>query len=558
MLPFAPYFSGSLFNLMNESTLILIAATVAAALLSILITWLLLKNKHQTAMQAEHDARRDETSMLQTELAERSQQHQFATQQHIQTKDELYELMHRFEHSQTALSEAQALSRQLPSLQDELARHRHAHQELQVDSQNLHSQIATAREQINNFHTREQERHQLLLDYKQLQQDLTDTQIRHQHLHTQVEQERQSHQEKIELLNEARQGLSDQFKNLANTIFEEKSKKFTEHNALSINQLLNPLNERMTQFSHLVQTTYEKEAKERLTLENELKRLQSLNNQLHTDAKALTDALIGTRNKSQGNWGEMILEKVLENSGLTKGREYIVQAAGIQTTEDGSTRRLQPDVLVNLPDNKQIIIDAKMSLTAYVRYTQAQTPEDAERELSAHTSSVRQHIKSLSDKQYSDIEGLITLDFVFMFIPVEPAYLLALQQDNNLFQECFDRRIMLVGPSTLLATLRTVAHLWRNEQQNQNALQIADEGGKLYDKFVGFVTTLESVGKNIEQAQTQYTTAFKQLSEGRGNLVNRAEKLRNLGIKTSKQLNRNLAENAEDNTPQLGEADTSE
>ena len=558
MLPFAPYFSGSLFNLMNESTLILIATTVAAALLSILITWLLLKNKHQTAMQAEHDARRDETSMLQTELAERSQQHQFATQQHIQTKDELYELMHRFEHSQTALSEAQALSRQLPSLQDELARHRHAHQELQVDSQNLHSQIATAREQINNFHTREQERHQLLLDYKQLQQDLTDTQIRHQHLHTQVEQERQSHQEKIELLNEARQGLSDQFKNLANTIFEEKSKKFTEHNALSINQLLNPLNERMTQFSHLVQTTYEKEAKERLTLENELKRLQSLNNQLHTDAKALTDALIGTRNKSQGNWGEMILEKVLENSGLTKGREYIVQAAGIQTTEDGSTRRLQPDVLVNLPDNKQIIIDAKMSLTAYVRYTQAQTPEDAERELSAHTSSVRQHIKSLSDKQYSDIEGLITLDFVFMFIPVEPAYLLALQQDNNLFQECFDRRIMLVGPSTLLATLRTVAHLWRNEQQNQNALQIADEGGKLYDKFVGFVTTLESVGKNIEQAQTQYTTAFKQLSEGRGNLVNRAEKLRNLGIKTSKQLNRNLAENAEDNTPQLGEADTSE
>ena len=558
MLPFAPYFSGSLFNLMNESTLILIAATVAAALLSILITWLLLKNKHQTAMQAEHDARRDETSMLQTELAERSQQHQFATQQHIQTKDELYELMHRFEHSQTALSEAQALSRQLPSLQDELARHRHAHQELQVDSQNLHSQIATAREQINNFHTREQERHQLLLDYKQLQQDLTDTQIRHQHLHTQVEQERQSHQEKIELLNEARQGLSDQFKNLANTIFEEKSKKFTEHNALSINQLLNPLNERMTQFSHLVQTTYEKEAKERLTLENELKRLQSLNNQLHTDAKALTDALIGTRNKSQGNWGEMILEKVLENSGLTKGREYIVQAAGIQTTEDGSTRRLQPDVLVNLPDNKQIIIDAKMSLTAYVRYTQAQTPEDAERELSAHTSSVRQHIKSLSDKQYSDIEGLITLDFVFMFIPVEPAYLLALQQDNNLFQECFDRRIMLVGPSTLLATLRTVAHLWRNEQQNQNALQIADEGGKLYDKFVGFVTTLESVGKNIEQAQTQYTTAFKQLSEGRGNLVNRAEKLRNLGIKTSKQLNRNLAENAEDNTPQLAEANPNE
>ncbi|MDO5070157.1 MAG: DNA recombination protein RmuC, partial [Neisseria zoodegmatis] len=186
----------------------------------------------------------------------------------------------------------------------------------------------------------------------------------------------------------------------------------------------------------------------------------------------------------------------------------------------------------------------KVSLTAYVRYTQAQTPEEAERALAAHAASVRAHIKSLSLKQYSDIEGVNTLDFVFMFIPVEPAYLLALQHDDNLFQECFDKRIMPVGPSTLLATLRTVANIWRNEQQNQNAIAIAEEGGKLYDKFVGFVTTLESVGKNIEQAQSQYQAAFKQLSEGRGNLVNRAEKLRKLGVKASKQLEKNLAETA--------------
>ncbi len=299
--------------------------------------------------------------------------------------------------------------------------------------------------------------------------------MRNERLSTQIEQERLAAEEKLALLAEARQSLSDQFQNLANNILDEKSKKFSEHNQESITRLLNPLNERMGQFSQLVQTTYEKEAKERLTLENELKRLQSLNSQLHTDAKALTQALTGTQNKSQGNWGEMILETVLENSGLAKGREYIVQAGGTRTEEDGSTRRLQPDVLINLPDHKQIIIDSKVSLTAYVRYTQSQNSSEAERELAADVASIRAHIKGLSLKQYSNIEGINTLDFVFMFIPVEPAYLLALQHDHQLFQECFEKRIMLVGPSTLLATLRTVANIWRNEQQNQNALAIAEE-----------------------------------------------------------------------------------
>ena len=228
-----------------------------------------------------------------------------------------------------------------------------------------------------------------------------------------------------------------------------------------------------------------------------------------------------------------------------------MQAGGTRTEEDGSTRRLQPDVLINLPDHKQIIIDSKVSLTAYVRYTQSQNSSEAERELAAHVASIRAHIKGLSLKQYSNIEGINTLDFVFMFIPVEPAYLLALQHDHQLFQECFDKRIMLVGPSTLLATLRTVANIWRNEQQNQNALAIAEEGGRLYDKFVGFVTTLEGVGKNIEQAQNGYQAAYKQLYDGRGNLVTRAEKLRKLGVKATKQIERQLAEQAQ--TPALGE-----
>ena len=240
----------------------------------------------------------------------------------------------------------------------------------------------------------------------------------------------------------------------------------------------------------------------------------------------------------------MILESVLEHSGLQRGREYIIQASGTQTQEDGHTRRLQPDVLINLPDDKQIIIDSKVSLTAYVRYTRAENEQEARQALAAHVQSVRQHIKELAEKKYSDIDGLKTLDFVFMFIPVEPAYLAALQQEPGLFQECFDKRIMLAGPGTLLATLRTVANIWRTEQQNRNALAIADEGGRLYDKFVGFVDTLQKVGRNIDQAQTAYQQAFNQLKGGHGNLVNRAQKLHRLGLKTAKQLDRQLTEEA--------------
>lgn len=457
---------------------------------------------------------------------------------------------HRLQLANTALQEnlQAALQRQ----QDSETARQAAEERLAEWQQRCHSEqgrAAAAAEAARQWEARagqsERSRQEEAQEYAVLQQELADLRLRHERLCTQIEQERLAQEEKLALLGEARQSLSSQFQHLANEILEEKSRRFSEQNREQLGLLLNPLNERISGFSQLVQNTYEKEAKERLTLENELKRLQQLNHQLHDDAQALTQALVGSRNKSQGNWGEMILEKVLESSGLVKGREYSVQSGGRQTDDEGRTRYLQPDVLVHLPENKQIIIDAKVSLTAYVRYTQAQTAEEAEAALAAHLASVRQHIKTLSAKSYSDIEGLTSLDFVFMFVPVEPAYLLALQHDPELFQECFDKRIMLTGPGTLLATLRTVANLWRNEYQNQNALKIAEEGGRLYDKFVGFVSTLEGVGKNLEQAQNQYQQAFKQLSEGRGNLVNRAQKLYRLGVKASKQLDRGLAEQAE-------------
>ena len=433
---------------------------------------------------------------------------------------------------------------------DTLLEQNHA---LQVQNERLSTQLTQEKANIDDKNSllqqQEAEKGRLKQEYTALLEQNHALQVQNERLNTQSEKDRQAAEEKLALLADARKNLSDQFQNLANTILEEKSRRFTEQNHDHLQQLLNPLNERIHGFSELVQQTYEKEARERLTLENELKRLQTLNTQLHSDAKALTDALTGTQNKTQGNWGEMILESVLEHSGLQKGREYTVQAAAVRQEEDGA-RRLQPDVLVNLPEGKQIVIDSKVSLTAYVRYTQAADAETAERELAAHVASIRAHIRSLSQKDYTDLEGVRTLDFVFMFIPVEPAYLLALQHDAALFQECFDKRIMPVGPSTLLATLRTVAHIWRNEQQNQNALAIAAEGGRLYDKFTGFVQTLEAVGKNIDQAQSQFQQAYKQLSQGRGNLVSRAEKLRALGVKTTKRLQRDLAETAQESALQ--------
>ena len=444
----------------------------------------------------------------------------------------------------TLLQQQEAEKGRLKQDYDTLLEQNHA---LQVQNERLSTQLTQEKANIDDKNSllqqQEAEKGRLKQEYAALLEQNHALQVQNERLNTQSEKDRQAAEEKLALLADARKNLSDQFQNLANTILEEKSRRFTEQNHDHLQQLLNPLNERIHGFSELVQQTYEKEAKERLTIENELKRLQTLNTQLHHDAKALTTALTGTQNKTQGNWGEMILESVLENSGLQKGREYIVQASSVRHEADGTQRRLQPDVLINLPDNKQIVIDSKVSLTAYVRYTQS-TGAEAERELANHVASIRAHIKSLATKDYTDLEGVKTLDFVFMFVPVEPAYLLALQHDPNLFQECFDKRIMLTGPSTLLATLRTVANIWRNEQQNQNALAIAEAGSKLYDKFVGFVESMDGINKALGQAQSQFQTAYGRLVSGRGNLISSTEKLRKLGIKAGKQLQRDLVEKA--------------
>ena len=338
-------------------------------------------------------------------------------------------------------------------------------------------------------------------------------------------------------LQNTRNQLNKDFQVLANQILEEKTHRFTVTNRENIEAILKPLNEKLIEFKSKVEETYDKESKQRFSLEERIRELVALNNQISTDANNLTKALKGN-NKIQGNWGEMILESILEKSGLKKGEEYYVQ----ETIKDefGKTiqslegNRMQPDIVVAYPGGRKIVIDSKVSLNAYVRYVEAETDEEkivAEKE---HLLSVKQHIDELSRKSYQDY--IESLDFVMMFVPTEPAYILAMQLDSNLWDYAYRKRILLISPTNLIASLKVVADLWKREYQSQNAQEIAKRGAILYDKFAGFVDTLQDVGKNIERSQKAYEKAFSQLKDGNGNLIRQAEMLKELGIKSQKEL----------------------
>lgn len=354
-------------------------------------------------------------------------------------------------------------------------------------------------------------------------------------LEVELDSERKQVQHRIDSLNEAKEALSNQFKNLANEILEDKTKKFTEQNAQQLDILLKPLQTKLTEFKEQVSNSYEKESRERFALKHEIERLANLNLKMSDEARSLTNALKGD-SKIQGNWGELVLESILESSGLRKGEEYLVQDS--HTQADGS--RLQPDVIIKLPEGRHLVIDSKVSITAYSRHTEAATTDEADNELLAHIQSIRQHIQGLSGKNYAGIADIASVDFVLMFIPIEPAFLSALKSAPNLYQEALSKNIVLVCPSTLMATLRTVSHLWRQDQQNKNAMEIARQCANLYDKFVGFVEDLEQIGKRLDQAQSSYHDAFNKLKSGKGNLIKAAEKVKELGVKPNKMIASNL------------------
>jgi DNA recombination protein RmuC len=337
--------------------------------------------------------------------------------------------------------------------------------------------------------------------------------------------------EQRQQLEETQKQLILQFESLANRILEEKTQKFTEQNKVKLDEILKPLGEKIKEFRDKVELIYGDENRQRFHLGKEIEKLMQLNQVLGEEARNLTRALKG-ESKTQGNWGEMILENILEKSGLVKDREYEVQASF--TSEEG--KRMQPDILVRYPGNRTVVIDSKVSLTAYERFTAAEEAEDQEKAAKEHLYSVKKHIQELSQKNYENIYHIQSLDFVMLFLPVEPAYYLALQAEPSLWQYAYERRILLMSPTNLLAALKMIESLWRIENQNENALEIARQSGDMLDKFASFVEDLKKVGVKIDDAHTTWDEAMRKLSSGKGNLINRARRIQELGAKSKKQL----------------------
>ena len=328
-----------------------------------------------------------------------------------------------------------------------------------------------------------------------------------------------------------------EFKNLANDILEEKTQKFTEQNRVKLDEILKPLGEKIREFEKKVDETYDKESKQRFSLEKEIRNLAELNLKISEDAQNLTSALKSDV-KKQGNWGELVLERVLESSGLVKGLEYSREFA----TRSGEGDLYRPDVIINLPDNKHIIIDSKVSLVAYSEFVNAESQEDKDKYLKLHLLSIRNHVKLLSEKNYSGLEAFDTPDYVLLFMPIESSFSIAIQNDIELFHYSWERKVVIVSPTTLLATLRTVASIWKHEKQELNAQDIAKRSGDLYDKFVGFLEDLLDVGTRLEQARKSYEQSVSKLHTGKGNLISKVEKIRELGAKTSREIPKAIAD----------------
>ena len=353
----------------------------------------------------------------------------------------------------------------------------------------------------------------------------------------QLETERRHNHEKIELLTSASEEMAVRFKNLANEILEEKSKKFTLQNENNLKQVLDPLKTKLTEFQTTVERVYVNESKDRSALAQQVTHLAMQSQQISQQAQDLTNALKGSV-KAQGNWGELLLEKILEDAGLRKGSEYELR----ETYTQGDGKRGQPDVVINLPDHKHIVVDAKVSLNAYSEYANAQTDAQRGDAIDRHLASLRAHIKGLSGKNYQELLEINSPDFVVMFIPIEPAFSAALMHDDQLWRDAYNKNVLLVGPVNLLFVLRTVSNLWNAEVQRQYVADIVKRGSELYDKFAGFVESMQEIGFRLDQAQSSYSEAMSRMKHGRGNLLRQAEQLKEFGIKPKKNLPEHLLE----------------
>lgn len=410
-------------------------------------------------------------------------------------------------------------------------------QQTQLQQQSI--KLAVAEERLVLLNQKEAE-------LQDLQQQLLHLKTENADLNARQQEQHKSNAEKIRLLQDAEAQLKTQFENLAHRIFEERGKQFVEHNKVSIESLVAPLKEQLGEFKNRVESVYDNETKDRISLREEIVSLRRDTQKMNQEALNLTRALKGDH-KAQGNWGEMILEKVLEQSGLRKGIEYETQGA----FRDEDKRLFKPDVIIRLPDNKDVIIDSKVSLLAYERYCSADDEAERVEALKQHTEAVRNHIKGLSNKDYSSLKGLRSLDFVLLFMPIEAAFMAAFQADEKLFNDAFEHKIVVVTPTTLLATLRTIQNIWRYEQQNENARLIADKAGSLYDKIRGFVEDIEKLGNQLATVQKTYDGIVNKLTTGHGNLLRQVTAFEELGVKVKKKLPKSLTEQMESDHDQF-------
>ncbi|MFA0194218.1 DNA recombination protein RmuC [Vibrio artabrorum] len=453
-------------------------------------------------------------------------------QQLLEQQIESDRLLHESQQSQlkSSLAEAQQELNELDDERDKAA----------FELKQAHGKVMAAMEKLRYFEAVKQERQQysdeinVLKDHKsELEAELREQEARH-------DQENLANSEKLQLLEQAESRLKQQFELLANQLFETKTAKVDQQNKQSLEGLLSPLREQLEGFKKQVNDSFSQEAKERHTLVHELKNLQRLNESMTREAVNLTQALKGD-NKQQGNWGEVVLARVLAESGLREGHEYQTQV----NLQNDAGKRYQPDVIVHLPQDKQVVVDSKMALVAFERYFNAETDQQRDTALRDHLVSLRAHIKGLSQKDYHQLKGIQSLDYVLMFIPVEPAFQVAIQADPSLVKDAMEQNIILVSPTTLLVALRTIDNLWRNERQNQNAQVIAERASKLYDKLRLFIDDMEGLGSALDRANQSYQGAMNKLVTGRGNVIRQAESFKQLGVEVKKSISLGVTEMAQ-------------
>ncbi|WP_371193239.1 DNA recombination protein RmuC [Glaciecola sp. SC05] len=506
----------SLWNVLVSSPLYLISATAFLCLFIFVIIIAVINKRHQA-------------------------QHFLQQTQHAQ---DVQQLQHQAELQHQNFTQLER------ALEQQSVSANHAQEKYQQQLSVYQTKLYESERKLGEFHQQSIQLDDAKAQFQGLKQEMQTLQSEHSSLQARFEgmqasvaQERKGFDEKLSLLENAEAKLNTQFENLANKIFEQKSEKFTKTSESGINQILSPLKQQIDDFKRQITEQYTREGQERASLKTEILGLKELNKQITEEAAALTNALKGD-NKQQGNWGELVLERILSESGLRNGHEYEVQMS--VTNEDG--KRYQPDVVVHLPNNKDIVIDSKVSLTAHEKVVNAPSKEDRKRALKEHVASLKGHIKGLSLKDYQNLSGVTTLDYVLMFIPIESAFINAVEEEPELIKLALDNQIMLVSPTNLLVALRTINNIWQYEYQNQNAKVIAEKASRMYDKFANFVSDMEKIGKNMDTLRNSYDGAMNKLSTGRGNLIKQAQDFKALGVSTTKQLDSRYSQDEDDDT----------